>query len=519
MAKKQSSVSGKALQLSDLPLAQDFVQFEKNLLQYGIFGANENRAKSLVLERTVGYRDAITGVQKKITFRAVQKYGLPTTADCDKWLAFMKMIMEVKKNTGQIPNPFRFGGSSFLRTLGLQDGGANYEAIYDWGMRLRFTGIESNQSIFVAGEKRYKDGTMAIFKDFSRVGIQKEDGSGRIEAFEVLIDDWILHNLNDSFAVLEDHSSYSKLSRPTAKGIFVQLPYWFAESRGAKIEKNYTEVCLLLNIRPYSHASKIREVLGRALNDLIEIGYLMCWDIARCENGEGFLVVLEAGPTLTATLSHADPAFGSKEPSDGPLTPHQVYISDALRLQGVSTAKVRQIINTLAPTDLADRYDYASTQLNGAEKGKFHSPAGFLISVLDGKVPISITYKTLSERNKEADAKEKREAKEELRRKQELRSVLRTEAYSTWKNEQVESEFTRSFSDPQALMTALQAFQRTYVLRDKTKYLDRLTKEKRQSESLRLFKLEFAKKLSLPSFEEWSLPAVQRDLFQNATEL
>ena len=80
---------------------------------------------------------------------------------------------------------------------------------------------------------------------------------------------------------------YRKLARPTSKGIFVYLYVWFFASQGKEVEKDYTELCALLNIRTYEHISKIRETMGLALMELMTIGYLKSWDIKSMTSKRG----------------------------------------------------------------------------------------------------------------------------------------------------------------------------------------------------------------------------------------
>ncbi len=56
-------------------------------------------------------------------FRSSDVLGLPSTADRDKYMGFMKLLREMKLRTGVITNPIRFSGYSLLRVLGQCDSG------------------------------------------------------------------------------------------------------------------------------------------------------------------------------------------------------------------------------------------------------------------------------------------------------------------------------------------------------------------------------------------------------------
>ncbi len=125
----------------------------------------------------------------------------------------------------------------------------------------------------------------------------------QIQFNEVVLEDWLLENLNQSYVVPEDFNAYRKLKRPTAKGIFGYLHLWFHASHGRQIEKDYAELCVLLNIPVYRHVSKIRDTMGRSLNELIEVGYLSKWDIKPMSTKEGYKLVLLPGEELLHVLA------------------------------------------------------------------------------------------------------------------------------------------------------------------------------------------------------------------------
>ena len=85
------------------------------------------------------------------------------------------------------------------------------------------TTITSEQVIYMAARKKYANKTVHVFRSFQRTGQTDNDGSGRSESFEVVLEDWLLENLNESFVVPEDFTAYRSLRRPTAKGIFGYL--------------------------------------------------------------------------------------------------------------------------------------------------------------------------------------------------------------------------------------------------------------------------------------------------------
>src|ERR1700704_5306459 len=97
-----------APQLIALPVAVDFIRFEKNLLQIGFFGAHDTRHNNQSTRRIeqVVNRDG-QKIKVSAEFRASEAFGLPSTSDRDKYIAFMRIAMAERLRYGQISNPIR----------------------------------------------------------------------------------------------------------------------------------------------------------------------------------------------------------------------------------------------------------------------------------------------------------------------------------------------------------------------------------------------------------------------------
>jgi hypothetical protein len=336
MAKRKVATTQTAIAL---PEAIDLIRFEKNLLQIGFFSAHDRRADDPDLSRRI--EQTVNRDGKKITVSAEFRstLGLPSTADRDKYMAFMKIAMERKALEGELTNPIRFSGYSMLKALGLSDSGANYEDLNQWGMRMADTTITSEQIIYSSSRRRFMNKTVHVFRSFTRVGESDTDGSHQTVQFAVELEDWLLENLNQSYVVPEDFTQYRKLVRPTAKGIFVYLYVWFYASRGKDVEKDYGELCALLNVRCYQHASKIRETMGLSLNDLVNIGYLRAWDIRPMSTKRGFKLVLTPGRAILEVIAKTQRrqlgAGGGAAAIEAPLSEAQETLKGRLSMLGV----------------------------------------------------------------------------------------------------------------------------------------------------------------------------------------
>jgi Replication initiator protein A len=380
--------------LISTPLAVDLIRFEKNLLQMGFFGAHDTRHRSLSTRRIEQLVNR-EGQKMKVAaeFRVSQEFGLPSTSDRDKYIAFMRIAMEQKaKAGGALENPIRFTGYQLLKELGLSFSGENYEDINRWGQRMADTSITSEQVIYLAAKKKYANKTVHVFRSFTRAGQSNLNGSGKTEAFEVVLEDWLLENLNQSYVVPEDFNAYRKLKRPTAKGVFGYLHLWFHASQGRDIEKDYGELCVLLNIPAYRHLSKIRETMGRSLDELAFIGYLSKWDVKPMMTKSGYKLLLSPGEEVLRVLAitQKKQLSGTRQPEALAPTETQRATIETLVSRGVSRAKATTLSQTASPQSIQEQIEYWESLLKQGGRKKIKSPAGFLIYLIENQIsPLS----------------------------------------------------------------------------------------------------------------------------------
>src|SRR4051794_11498184 len=406
--------------LISTPLAVDLIRFEKNLLQMGFFGAHDTRHRSLSTRRIEQLVNR-EGQKMKVAaeFRVSQEFGLPSTSDRDKYIAFMRIAMEQKaKAGGALENPIRFTGYQLLKELGLSFSGENYDDINRWGQRMADTTITSEQVIYLAARKKYANKTVHVFRSFTRAGQSNIDDSGKTEAFEVVLEDWLLENLNQSYVVPEDFNAYRKLKRPTGKGVFGYLHLWFHASRGRVIEKDYSELCMLLNIPAYKHISKIRETMGKSLDELASIGYLSKWDIRPMLTKSGYKLTLEPGDEVLRVLALSQ----RKQLTDATETVE--YFSsvqeDALKAlsdRGISPLKAASLVRNYNGELVIDQIEYAEFLIARDKRNKIQNPAGFIIYTIENEVPVPTDFVTSRHRREQ----EKRAAAENEAKLQQFR--------------------------------------------------------------------------------------------------
>src|ERR1022692_228249 len=96
---------------SALP-STDFVKVEKNLASLGFFTPSSKRTRNEKV-KTVSVTVVIEGkrIDAKATIAPTALFGLPITADQDKWLALHKILEDIQARDGQVTNPVSFSSA------------------------------------------------------------------------------------------------------------------------------------------------------------------------------------------------------------------------------------------------------------------------------------------------------------------------------------------------------------------------------------------------------------------------
>ena len=104
---------------------RDFVKVEKNLSTLGFFTPSKSRGKIELVEKTIRFKREVNGktVEAEATILPSAKYGLPTTADLDKYLAFQKILNDIRVREGHVTNPIGFTSTQMLNVLGVKTAG------------------------------------------------------------------------------------------------------------------------------------------------------------------------------------------------------------------------------------------------------------------------------------------------------------------------------------------------------------------------------------------------------------
>src|SRR6478609_3741200 len=151
--------------------AVDLVRIEKSLQSLGFFASAASRDLSRTIVQVFRRPDG-QRIQAKAVIEGIPSLGLPTTADRDKYMAFMKIALDQRDFEGQLTNPIRFTGAEIIKLLRLCKGGFHYDEINDWCKRMVATTIMSEASIFLADRRQYATDTFHIFDRVVLIGDQ-----------------------------------------------------------------------------------------------------------------------------------------------------------------------------------------------------------------------------------------------------------------------------------------------------------------------------------------------------------
>lgn len=487
-----------------LPDAIDLIRFEKNLLQIGFFSAHDRRSDEPDHTRRIEQCVNRDGKKIRVSAEFRSTLGLPSTADRDKYMAFMKIAMERKILEGELTNPIRFSGYSMLKALGLSDSGANYEDLNQWGMRMADTTITSEQIIYSSSRRKFMNKTVHVFRSFTRVGESCKNGESQTVQFTVELEDWLLENLNQSYVVPEDFTQYRKLVRPTAKGIFVYLYVWFYASRGKEVEKDYGELCALLNVRCYQHVSKIRETMGLSLDDLVGIGYLRKWDIQPMSSKKGFKLVLSPGRSILEVIATSCRRQMAASEDRIELTGPQQNLRAALVQRGIAEDKATMLARMQDHEVLREQIEYLDSEVARDGGRRIKNPAGFMIAYIESARPVPEGFQSSRVRHQRLlDMQSQRQQMDEEAAAEIAGSALRRR-YEEWQVKRADEAIGAMYT-PVELDKRLQAL-RIDVSKDRRigDFLDRLNADQRRRDLIRMLRKEVIAELDLPPFTEWA---------------
>src|SRR5580658_818078 len=277
--------------------APQFVTVEKNLASLGFFTPSSKRLRN-AQEKSFTITTVADGqrLELKGTIIPSAKYGLPITADQDKWIALCKILTDIMRKEGRVTNPVSFTSADILRLLRKhRHSGKNYREVEEWLDVLFSTTIFSEGVVYLAKEKRRVKDRFRVFDRAVSFGKELSDGKVADKNY-VWFSDWQLQNINSNHLLPIDLEAYRELKNHIAKALVPLLQIWLYATRDEGVyEKRYSELCEFLNIRQYRYHSIIVQTLGPSLDEVKQFGYLADWQIQKTSDGDSYKIVFHHG--------------------------------------------------------------------------------------------------------------------------------------------------------------------------------------------------------------------------------
>lgn len=274
----------------------DFIKIEKNLISLGFFTPSSKRIKD-EKSKTITFTKVIDGkrIEAKATIVPAAIYGLPVTADQDKYLALQKIINDLRQEKGEVVNPVTFTSAEMLKLLEQADAGKNYQEISEWLDLMSNTGIISEGVVYLAGKKVWAKDRFRVFDRAVSFGRELEPGKVAEKNY-VWLSEWQLENINNNYLLPVDFDAYKQLKNHISKALVPLLQIWlFASREEGYFEKRYDEICQLLRIRQYFYLSEIKRNFAPSLDELVEHEYLESWQIEKTSDKKGYKVIFRHG--------------------------------------------------------------------------------------------------------------------------------------------------------------------------------------------------------------------------------
>jgi hypothetical protein len=385
---------------------RDFIKVEKNLSTLGFFTPSKSRGKVEVREKTVRFKREINGktIDTEATILPSAKYGLPTTADLDKYLAFQKILNDIRVKDGHVSNPIRFTSTQMLNVLGVKPAGNNYQEVYEWLQRMTLTGISSKGVVYLARRKAWATDTFHVFDRVVAFGMEMPDGTVADRNY-VWLSDWQIENINNNYLMPIDFETYRKLRNHIAKALVPLLQVWLYASRNqGRFEKRYQDLCAILDTRRQKHLSLIKKQLEPSLSELQYYGYLASYNIELTSDGRDYKIVADHG-TKFFRDQKARIALGPAESAE-PET--AVSLIRELTSRGLNEAQAGRLLRSLPENQrVLDQIEYGDWVIARSKKA-IVNPPGFYTYLLRENVIPPDTFEPSSRRaanNTAAEAK------------------------------------------------------------------------------------------------------------------
>jgi hypothetical protein len=473
-----------------------FVRIEKNLSTMGFFTPSKSRSQGEIREKVIRVKREVGGkmVVAEATIIPSVTFGLPTTADQDKYLAFQKIVNDRRmQQGGVISNPVRFSSSELLSILGLGQAGKNYSEVHEWLERMAATTIRSQGVVFLAKRKVFARDIFHVFDRVVIMGGELPDGQVA-DANYVWLSSWQLENINQNYLLPVDFETYRGLRNNIAKALVPLLQLWLYASRANGVfEKRYDDLCELLALRPQKYASDIQKQLRPSLDELQSKGFLASWSLEPTNDGRGYKITASHGAKF-----FADQRTRTTAPSKEIGEDVSESLIEALIKRSVLEPQAKKLLRSLPPEQpVLDQIEYVDSIV---ARGHIDNPPGLYVSMLKNNIPVPDTFETSTRRRS-------REAREQDMFERQLVEWEQSFRYDDYVREEVDRHIVESLG-AEEFKTLVEA--KLPECRKKYPHVPNSTLMEIAEASARL---DVRQSLALMPFDEFTRGAAQSRLF------
>jgi hypothetical protein len=474
-------------------VAPEFVKIEKNLNTLGFFTpakhkGQKSREKIITMRRELGGKV----VEAQAVILPSAKYGLPTAADLDKYLAFHKLVENIRIRSGQILNPVRFTSAQLMNILGMRNSGNNYQDIAEWLQRMTATTINSKGTVYLAKRKAWMSDTFHVFDRIVTMGSALPDGTVADQHY-VWLSEWQIENINSNYLLPIDIDTYRQLKNQIAKILVPLLQVWLYATRAeGRFEKRYTDLCQILDIANHKPLSLIRRQLEPSLAELTHHGYLASWAIAPTADGREYKLVATHGHKFYRDQKIR--MIGPSTQCEG----KELSLLKELTTRGINEPFARRLLRQI-PEDqpIIDQLEWGDYTVSNSKS--ITNPPGFYVYLLKENIRPPDAFETSSKRRQ-------RQLEENDQREEHIRRVTLENRYHDFCEEQTHSYLLQM---PPEIRTERLAGK----LRLVRKQWGHLPKDAIEQIAMRQLENEVRDELALPSLEEFADRDPQQSLF------
>jgi hypothetical protein len=274
-------------------------------------------------------------------------------------------------------------------------------------------------------------------------------------------------------------------------------------------------LCQLLDIRRWSHLSKIRQILTPSFEELQSIRYLRDWDIVRTSDDADYKLVMTPGERIVGVLR---PRVNSGvTPGNEWVGPEMASIAMELVKRGIRDGDARRLLLDIPKEQrVEDQIDWFDELLRRM-RSSMQNPPGFLYVMIRDGWPVPADFMTTRKREAQRQLQEnpRKDPQALAEAERALRKMHLEEQYRKYHEEETTRFIAEKFPG-ERLRVKLGALKKEILARNADLYPN--AREGRgvcpalDHHAMQALREEAAGELHLPTFDEFCL-RTQRKLF------